>query len=309
MTCLSRLVALFFFLPACLAMSPAVHARDGGNHRRQKAQVAMPRPRVYVCGVARNENFYIREWVEYHLFVGATAVVVFDHMSTVPQRRELEDYIADGRVIYIPWSAERSTSQVSAYSTCTNMFRADDGFVAFIDVDEFIVIKQPRNDLPGFLKDFADAAGVVVHQRVFGTSGVLAPPSEGVLRSFTKCLPENDTGHGAWYKTIGRSSQMTGEGRIHSFSYIDGQRAVDENKNVVPEHPPGKPQTRRIVLHHYISRSLQDARRKSENGSGAGQMRSMDEFQSIDSNSTERCTEGVWLSDICCPSLRKGRHA
>jgi hypothetical protein len=262
-----------------------------------------------VCGVVRNENAYIREWVEYHLFVGATAVVVFDHMSTIPQRRELEDFIADGRVIYVPWSAERSRSQQTAYSMCVQMFRADaDGFVAFIDVDEFIIVKQPRDDLPGFLKDFTDFAGVAVYQRVFGTSGVLTPPPAGVLKSFTKCFPEHDASHRAWYKTIGRPSQMTGTGHIHSFAYVGGQSAVDENKHVVPEHPPGNPLTQRIVLHHYISRSLADAKNKSRHGSGAGQMRSMDAFLEMDALSTETCTKGARLSDICCPSLKKPRY-
>lgn len=60
----------------------------GRGHSVEDGQLQRPPEHAYValCAIVRNENDYIREWIDYHHFIGVDKFYVFDHMSSPPVR-------------------------------------------------------------------------------------------------------------------------------------------------------------------------------------------------------------------------------
>ena len=64
--------------------------------------------------------------------------------------------------------------QLHVYDTCIRRFRARHRWMAFIDADEFVVLRSPLvPDLPALLADFEDFGGLAVNwqARPAGSTG------------------------------------------------------------------------------------------------------------------------------------------
>ncbi|KXZ48529.1 hypothetical protein GPECTOR_27g700 [Gonium pectorale] len=93
-------------------------------------------------------------WVEYHLFAGVDHIYLFDHNSTRSMHDEVWDYVQDGRVQYtsfrsmplrapqIRYFAEGLQGRI--YQTCFDWARDYFTWIAFIDLDEFLVVTDPK---------------------------------------------------------------------------------------------------------------------------------------------------------------------
>lgn len=93
---------------------------------------------VIVCCIAKNEDNYIREFVEYHLGIGFDKIVVGDNnkeekRDSVPSI--LADYIEDGRVEIVDLIG-LDGMQLTFYNDIAANY--DYEWCAFIDCDEFI---------------------------------------------------------------------------------------------------------------------------------------------------------------------------
>eukprot|EP00798_Chlamydomonas_sp_ICE-L_P020461 gene20461-27250_t len=53
---------------------------------------------VAACAIFKNENGNVREWVDYHSWLGIGKLYIFDHGSTPPLADELADYVRSGLV-------------------------------------------------------------------------------------------------------------------------------------------------------------------------------------------------------------------
>lgn len=60
-------------------------------------------------------------------------------------------------------------------------------WMAFVDADEFLVIRDGTPDLPALLRDYTDSAALGVFWVVFGSSGHLTAPEHGALGSYYRC--------------------------------------------------------------------------------------------------------------------------
>jgi hypothetical protein len=87
------------------------------------------------------------------------------------------------------------SSQLFAYRDCLAKYGARHDWVAFVDVDEFIVLRDPKYkyDLPGFLSRYREYGALGVQWRVVGSSGHNEPPKVGVRAGYTHCLPEGNS--------------------------------------------------------------------------------------------------------------------
>ena len=113
--------------------------------------------------VHKDQNEDVEEWVDYHLALGVTKIFFYDNNSTVPIREMLAKY--HGAVHYEDVSTTEAAPlnvQLFVYRKC--LARKDVQWIAFIDVDEFIVLKATaHNSLPAFLTDYADEGALAVN--------------------------------------------------------------------------------------------------------------------------------------------------
>ena len=93
-----------------------------------------------VVAIVKNEALYIEEWIEYHKLLGITRFYIYDNESTDGLKRVLNKYICNGEVIYKSYPGK--TMQCFAYNDVINQYKYKTKYMAFIDIDEFIVVNS-----------------------------------------------------------------------------------------------------------------------------------------------------------------------
>lgn len=149
--------------------------------------------RIGICAIFRNEADYLAEWVTFHQAQGVSKFFLFDDKSDDDFEQVLLPFVQAGLVTltHAPVEQPFGKRQRKAYDLGVQMARNECGWLAFIDVDEFLF--SPKGDLIDQLPTNPLVAAVYVWHRVFGTSGNLTPPEAGVIRGYTKAsrFPKN----------------------------------------------------------------------------------------------------------------------
>jgi Glycosyltransferase family 92 len=120
----------------------------------------------------RNQNDDLREWIDYHIALGVSRFYMFDAGGggRTPATAVIQDLIDDHTVIYHD-THTNPKKQNRKYERCIRQYRNKHQWLAFIDVDEFIVIDDQTKSLPEMLIDFEDYGGVALNWIMFGSSG------------------------------------------------------------------------------------------------------------------------------------------
>lgn len=106
-------------------------------------------PNVALIAIAKNEDKYIAEWLEHHLSLGFDTIIIADNDDELV----LSGYASD-RVVIEDYTKVKGV-QPKAYSTLFNKYRKKYDWIAFFDIDEFLVIEDGR-DLKTWLSSYPD---------------------------------------------------------------------------------------------------------------------------------------------------------
>lgn len=151
----------------------------------------------------RNEASYLKEWIEYHHMLGVDHFILYNDRSDDHWEEVLEPYINSHLVEVIEWHKDEETRlfpewQITAYKDGLRRSKGNTKWIAFIDVDEFILPKKNATILECLNQNFASASGVFANWRNFGTSGVYITPGEPILMHLTATSelthPRNSSG-------------------------------------------------------------------------------------------------------------------
>ena len=108
--------------------------------------------KICVCTPARNQNRYIREFVQYYERLGVDKIVIYDNNDDSEDaenfKKILEDYIEEEFVQIKNWRGYRK-SLLRMMTKCYNTYSKDYDWIIFSEVDEFIHLKNYQN-----IKDF-----------------------------------------------------------------------------------------------------------------------------------------------------------
>jgi hypothetical protein len=104
-----------------------------------------------VCLIAKDEEYYLKEWSEYHLRIGFDTLLIYDNDSDISIREVLKELVDIGRVIVHDVPGEFKQSET--YTSCIQQYRDEFKWIAFIDSDEFIFPKK-TNNIKIFLSEY-----------------------------------------------------------------------------------------------------------------------------------------------------------
>lgn len=234
---------------------------------------------VAICCIAKNEDAYLVEWIEYHLLIGVTRFYIYDNESAVPIATTLDSYIRKGivKVELIPGRKK----QIAAHKHCLANYGRECQWIAFIDVDEYIVPKNDTCNLVEFLNAYNKFGGLAIHWLLFGSNGHLEPPSTTQINSYTRrSLKTHEMN--CHIKTIVQPKHVKWVPKDpHHFGFRFGKYCVNENfekvKGPLAEHTSNK-----IQLNHYFVRSLEEFKAKVARGrADVDEMRTVDEFYEV----------------------------
>lgn len=125
--------------------------------------------RVSLCAIFKNEEPYLKEWIEFHRLVGIDHFYLYNNFSTDHYYEVLKPYIDDGVAELIEWPYEQG--QLSAYEDCIERCKEETAWIGFIDLDEFIV-PNACDSIVDFLKKFENKPVVLFYWKMFGSSGL-----------------------------------------------------------------------------------------------------------------------------------------
>jgi hypothetical protein len=201
--------------------------------------------RLAICAVFKNEAPFLLEWIAYHRAIGFDRFFLYDNDSTDGGADLIRRSALGAAVRVVHWP--RRPGQLAAYRHFIYNHAADFDWVAFIDIDEFLLPMRGdgiRELLPAW-RDFS--AVLVIENYVMRSPDSL--PVNRHIKSFVRCsalLDVTENPHefqvrGPVCDTAGRPAEMV------------GIRNVACHAN--------------LVLHHYMTRSRQDWMAKIRRGS------------------------------------------
>ena len=210
-----------------------------------------------LCAIAKDETPFLREWVAYHHLIGFERIIVYDNESAVPAREVLADMIDAGWVE--TYFIEGKTVQLTAYHHCLITHGAEFEWLAFFDLDEFLLIENEM-DARALLCAYDDYAGLAVNMVAFSSAGKLGRPTGLCMENYTERI-----GPGLSVKCMVRPDKVKLILTPHDIHLEEGCFTVNTDRlPVFGAYTPVTVDT--AVLNHYFYRSQQDFEEKLQRG-------------------------------------------
>eukprot|EP01025_Chloroclados_australasicus_P062856 TRINITY_DN8273_c0_g1_i4.p1 TRINITY_DN8273_c0_g1~~TRINITY_DN8273_c0_g1_i4.p1 ORF type:complete len:359 (-),score=10.44 TRINITY_DN8273_c0_g1_i4:359-1435(-) len=319
-------------LPNQVDQNPQSTSRQHQRSNQESSTQSHDHAYVALCLIAKDENKFIREWIQYHKYIGVGKIYVFDHNSQTPLKFEIQDYIDQNLVTYRyitnEWESDsyglnkynisfNSVKQVNSpqrwvHTYCFLTYGNQHTFMGMIDIDEFIVLNQGKKygyipvekpNLPAFLKNYEGTGGLAVYWRIFGSSGhVQSPKQGGVLDNYLTCesKPNTQAKHIVNTKYMGKAICV-----LHvcntTVSSVNSQFKKKDMRSW------GRGSTwEGININHYMFKSWEDYQSKRKRGSAHDSMklylkiRSDEVFTTINKKLQQKCKFMIDLHDKCC---------
>ncbi len=236
-------------------------AMTAANTNSIVAQGVLQSPQAMICAIMKNEQKYVDEWLEYHKFLGFDRVQLYDnaqnassYIASLPEK-----YGSFVNVLHFPGLGR----QTEAYIDCMVRNRDLNMWAAFLDIDEFVVLRKHPN-IKAFLHDVAPHGGsVVLNWSIMGSSNATTRSPGSVMARFTLTSEKPDR----HIKTIAYLKH-TKQPVIHNVLMLPGYPTVDQYGHVLNDTTPFVYNSTREVanINHYYTKSLEEFILKRKRG-------------------------------------------
>jgi FkbM family methyltransferase len=264
--------------------------------------------RVACIAIVRDEERDIIEWLSYHKHIGIDHFVIYENGSRDRTVRNIMAFAALNSLDLVHWPSH--PGQLTAYADAAKRLAGQFDWCCFIDIDEFIALYD-HQDVKELLGDFSAYDGLVLHARVFGSSGHVIRPQGLVIENYTKRAPDDFKGH-IWVKSFVRPEKVLSIPNPHGF-LIDGVY-VNTRKEVTRVEGDGSVTASPIVhkvaaFHHYWCKSLEDYIAKRRRGSATGtQKKTLHSYIAHDNNDCDDASLLPWATRIREEVVALHRH-
>ncbi len=231
--------------------------------------IAEALPRVAICAIAKNESAYLEEWVVYHHLIGFDPIRIYSHEPTDDSEDVLARLERAGLVEWLPWSVPRKVKpQWAAYEDGVQQLQGRADWVAFIDLDEFIVTPHHLS-IQEFLRDYGELQAIAINWKMFGSSGLQTHEPGFVMERFTRCAKRSFSGNRA-IKTLARLDAVEIP-RVHTCHFRPGVRYQTVlGEEIGPSVGTSEAVSHDIIrINHYFTRSREEWEAKAKRGRGA----------------------------------------
>ena len=238
---------------------------NGGLKLNKNMKIAL------VC-IAKDEDNYINEWVGYHLKLGFDKIYIYEN--------DWPSNINQPNVITIPVNGPRQ--QIPMYNHFISQYKDEYDWVAFLDVDEFIVLKK-HNNIHELMDEYNTDSALGINWVFFGDNNQTFNGDYSIIERFTKRggLPDEHI------KSIVNPKKVT---IMNVHSHI-GQ-CVDTNRKRIdnsPFNPNGPIDV--VQINHYFTKTKEEFVKKINRGrADTGTYRDISDFDKHNINEIEDLT-------------------
>lgn len=134
-----------------------------------------------VC-LAKNEDFYIDEWIKYHTKLGFDHIYIYQHDWRYSGVKSFYK-----NTTWFQFDVPGINCQMEAFQNflvCQNKNKYD--FVAYFDVDEYLSLPNHQN-VKDFLINYNDVYSIGINWRLFGNNNLSFNGNYSLVNRFTKC--------------------------------------------------------------------------------------------------------------------------
>ena len=253
------------------------------RHLTRRLSLTPPQPRADRHGIAimacvKNEAPYIEEWVRFHRAVGVRHFHIYDDGSTDGTVALLGNLLSADALTIVPWvgrmvdvaSDQVLNGQAIAFAHAILNFGAAYRWMAFIDVDEFLLPKQ-GSTLEQALTGAKGFPNISLPWHMFGTSGHQTRPQGPLLLNYSSrgADPLSREENVSNFKCIVDPCEVV-EVSVHQFRTREhGDLTVNdagERFTRSGRKSPGFYSSRFLQLNHYYSKSRAELQAKVERG-------------------------------------------
>lgn len=207
----------------------------------------------------KNENPYLKEWLDYHIKVGVDHFYLFNQCGSEESWRIVEPYQKQGIATVHDWTNISSkyegptkffqkNKNHMGYNHAAKNYRGDTEWLLKIDLDEFLFMPDEQYTIQSWLKQLdKDSIRKVRVPRIdFGTNSHNEVPEGGVLENFTR--REKTASN---YKDMANTDYMSNNSRntsSHRWSY----RWFSGGKTIEPDA------LNELRINHYYTKSKEE---------------------------------------------------
>ena len=209
-----------------------------------------------ICAILKDEHLFLEEWIDWHLSLGFDAIYLFEDKGSMSHEDicdkysnvYLRRYENDENVKYILRNQSSSQKQTDLYNWFGDRYNNVYDWVAFIDIDEFIIFSSDYN-LEKLCSEFESYPAVLLNWKIMGASGHISRPSCKIMEAYTIEEEPTEMDKLYFWKSFCNLTRWRGIKKVH-----DGIGAVNTNHNT----NTNEWYYDKAWINHYFTKSWED---------------------------------------------------
>ena len=220
---------------------------------------------VCICLIGKNENLYVKEFIDYYLLSGVKKIFIYDNNDI--NGENFKDIIQDdySKRVEIIDVRGMTSIQIPIYNYCYKNNYDKFDWIGFIDFDEYLFIKNNSN-INSFLsnKRFEKCELVFFNWMIYNDNNLIKYDNRTLSKRFKK--PKSLHNHGKSFVRGGNNKLLIPSTHIpginvHSFCNSKGEKIYPKNFiNTKKENSP------LAYIKHYYTKTVEEFCNKINKG-------------------------------------------
>lgn len=245
----------------------------------------IPKYKLSVVLIIKNEGPYIVEWIEYYKMLGFRRMYIYDNDSTDDTYTKIKKYIQDGLVKYTKLSGR--ARQLDAYNDALNIAKRESQYLAILDADEFLFPvngKDVYSIVDKYMTSNRHVGGLGINWLIFGSGGQ-KNKVDGLVTQRFYYRSKYSFNRNKHVKTICDPRKVAGILNPHTAQYRYGYYEINlsykKMDSPFTEYNSNAP----LRINHYFTKSKSEYISKKNRGEADSlNMRTMKDFKLHDRN-------------------------
>ena len=154
----------------------------------EQKQAELTKFRTATCTIIKDEHQYLEEWINHNINIGFDEIWLFEDYGSKSHKEITDKYpqVKLRRLSSIKKNFNRVRNKQSLlYNWFLTNFKTKFDWVAFIDIDEFIMFEEGWN-LQKLINEYSDNGGIYLFWKMYNANGYIDNPKKSVVKTFTQ---------------------------------------------------------------------------------------------------------------------------
>ena len=218
--------------------------------------------KIGLCLIAKQENKYIKEYVDYYLKLGFHKIILYDNNNINGENFDdiLKKYINKNFVEIINYRGLDKPQKI-AYFHCYNTNKNNFDWIAFYDVDEFLFLGNYKNARLFFsLSKFKNCSSILLNWKYYGDNNNIFYEPKPIIERFK--IPFEFPKNGKKdiiLRTAGKSIIRGGLNITWAhFPHFIKNQPICRPDGTIIKNPFSEPQYSIAYIKHYTTKSTEE---------------------------------------------------